>query len=158
ACEYYLDFFSKQYGFQWSILRYANVFGPRQNAHGESGVISIFANRIRNGLPPIVYGSGTQIRDYVYVSDVVAANVLFSRFDTPNEIYNVGTGIGTSLNRLLQLITSQYPNVKTTVYEKAKSGDIQWNVLAVDKLKSFGWQPKVNIEQGLKEVCTIKGE
>ncbi len=114
ASEFYVDFYAKQYGFQSIILRYTNVYGLRQNPASESGVVSIFENRIRNGLSPIVFGDGEQIRDYIHVSDVVAANILVSQLESPaHQIFNVGTGKGTSINELLYIVLSTISWCKT---------------------------------------------
>ncbi|NHM31123.1 NAD-dependent epimerase/dehydratase family protein [Neobacillus terrae] len=150
ASEFYIDFYAKQYGFQSIILRYSNVYGSRQNPASESGVVSIFENRIRNGLPPIVYGDGKQIRDYIHVSDVVAANILVSQLESlPHEILNVGTGKGTSLNELLALFYRLYRGSKPPVYTNAKAGELSFNVLSINKLTSLGWSPKISLEEGI---------
>jgi UDP-glucose 4-epimerase len=154
ASEFYVDFYAKQYGFQSIILRYSNVYGSRQNPASESGVVSIFANRLRNGLPPIVYGDGEQIRDYIHVSDVVAANILVSQLESPaHKIFNVGTGKGTSLNELLTLFYRLYRGTKPPVYTKAKEGELSFNVLSINKLTSLGWSPKINLKEGIKQLC-----
>ncbi|MBT2701632.1 NAD-dependent epimerase/dehydratase family protein [Bacillus sp. ISL-40] len=154
ASEFYVDFYAKQYGFQSIILRYSNVYGLRQNPASESGVVSIFANRLRNGLPPIVYGDGEQIRDYIHVSDVVAANILVSQLESQvQETFNVGTGKGTSLNDLLTLIYRLYRGAKPPVYTKAKTGELGFNVLSINKLSSLGWSPKINLKEGIQQLC-----
>lgn len=154
ASEFYVDFYAKLYGFQSFILRYSNVYGLRQNPLSESGVLSIFKNRIRNGLSPVVFGDGEQIRDYIHVSDVVAANILVSQLESPeHEIFNVGTGKGTSLNELLTLFYQVYPDAKPPVYSNAKAGDLDFNVLSVNKLTSLGWSPQISLKEGINQLC-----
>jgi UDP-glucose 4-epimerase len=154
ASEFYIDFYAKQYGFQSIILRYSNVYGSRQNPTSESGVVSIFANRIRNGLHPIVYGDGEQIRDYIHVSDVAAANILVSQLESPaHEIFNVGTGKGTSLNELLTLFYRLYRGAKPPVYTNAKAGELGFNVLSINKLTALGCSPKISLKEGIKQLC-----
>lgn len=154
ASEFYVDFFAKHHGFQSIILRYSNVYGLRQNPASESGVVSIFENRIRNGLPPVVYGDGEQIRDYIHVSDVIAANILVSELESPkHEIFNVGTGKGTSLNELLTLFYQVYPDAKPPVYTNAKTGDLDFNVLSINKLTSLGWSPQISLKEGINQLC-----
>lgn len=157
AAEFYIHFYAKQYGFQSVILRYSNVYGLRQNPHSESGVVSIFIDRIQNGLEPVVYGDGEQVRDYIHVNDVVNANMMLSQLDSPlHEIYNVGTGKGTSVNKLLTFFDQLYPDAKPPVYKNAKAGDLYYNVLSINKLISLGWSPRLSLEEGLKQLCHIK--
>ncbi|WP_264739391.1 NAD-dependent epimerase/dehydratase family protein [Cytobacillus firmus] len=154
ASEFYIRFYAELYGFQAVILRYSNVYGLRQNPLSESGVISIFINRLQNQLQPIIYGDGEQIRDYIHVSDVVNANIMFSQLDsTLQGTFNVGTGKGTSLNKLLTFFYEFYPYGIDPVYKKAKEGDLFYNVLSIDKLASLGWSPKLSLEEGIKELC-----
>ncbi|WP_186445529.1 NAD-dependent epimerase/dehydratase family protein [Paenibacillus cremeus] len=154
ACEQYVDFYSRVFGYEWVILRYANVYGPRQNPHGESGVISIFMERLRQGLPPRVNGDGTQVRDYVHVSDVAEANMLLSAPGAPSrDVYNVGTGHGTTLLQLLELLSKHFPNAPAPVFGSPQLGDLSWNVLRTDKLKAQGWKPMVGLEKGLYELA-----
>ncbi|MCQ6280430.1 NAD-dependent epimerase/dehydratase family protein [Bacillus sp. EB600] len=154
ASEFYVDFYAKQYGFQSIILRYSNVYGSRQNPASESGVVSIIKNRLQSGLPPVIYGDGEQIRDYIHVSDVTAANILVSQLDSPkHEIFNVGTGKGTSLNELLALFYPFYPDAKPPVYTDAKACDLGFNVLSINKLTSLGWPPQISLKEGIKQLC-----
>jgi UDP-glucose 4-epimerase len=134
--------------------RYSNVYGLRQNPASESGVVSIFANRLRNGLPPIVYGDGEQIRDYIHVCNVVASNILVSQLESQSqEILNVGTGKGISLNDLLTLFYRLYRSAKPPVYTKVKAGELNFNVLSINKLSSLGWSPKINLKEGIQQLC-----
>jgi UDP-glucose 4-epimerase len=157
AAELYVSMYGGFYGFQWTILRYANVYGPRQNALSESGIIPILMDRISKGKRPIVYGDGEQVRDYVHVEDVVEANMLFMRLDAmPNDIFNIGTGDGTSLNYILNLMMKSYHGSISPIYEPAKEGDLGWNVLCNEKLKKHGWIPKIKLEEGIESLIMQK--
>jgi len=151
SVEAYLRFYQEQYGLKSTILRYGNVFGPRQNPNGEAGVVAIFCNRVIKDQAPIINGDGEQTRDYIFVSDVVRANLLALK---PNSYgtYNVGTGQETSVNeltRLLLKITGSSVSVKTSQnnnYEQRRS------CLDYKKLKeSLNWNPEVSLEEGLIE-------
>ncbi|MBG9447737.1 NAD-dependent epimerase/dehydratase family protein [Cytobacillus firmus] len=159
ASEYYIDFYAKLYGFQSVILRYSNVYGIRQNPLSESGVISIFAHRIKNHLQPVIYGNGEQVRDYIHVSDVVNANIMLSQLDSSlYGTYNVGTGKGTSLNKLLTFFYQIFPDAKSPIYKDAKEGDLLFNVLSINKLASLGWSPKLTLQEGINQLCQIQGD
>lgn len=156
TAEFYIRFYAKIYGFQWVILRYANAYGPRQGARGEGGVISIFIDRLTKGLEPIIFGDGEQIRDFVHVQDIVEANMFFSHIEgICNDTFHVGTGIGTSLNDLVKMLSNIIPHSQPPIYVEAKPGDIHWNILSIDKLKSLGWSPKIPLETGLKQLASI---
>lgn len=149
ASEHYLLFYAGQSRMDWTILRYANVYGPRQNIYGEAGVIAIFLDRVKRGLPPVIYGDGEQVRDYIHVDDIVSANMLFSNLERKAGIYNVGTGKGTTLKSLVQAISSVIPGASPPEYGQERPGDLRWNILCVDKLKSVGWKPQVSLVEGI---------
>ena len=98
ACERYLNYYHAQYGLSYVALRYSNVFGPRQDPHGEAGVVAIFSSNLAEGMTSTINGTGEQPRDYVYVEDVARANVLALEGEVPPGAYNVGTGSETSVN------------------------------------------------------------
>jgi len=151
AVEKYLYFYNEVYGLKYTILRYANIYGPRQNPLGEAGVVCIFLDKILANEQPIINGSGEQTRDYVYVKDVVKANLL-TLDEEESEIYNVGTGIETSVNELFKLINQNFDNSIKEVHGPAKPGEQMRSVITSEKLfKKFGWQPSTNLEDGLKE-------
>src|ERR671911_583922 len=102
--ERYLHYYLVQYGLPYVALRYANVYGPRQDPHGEAGVVAIFCGNLAASRTSTIHGTGEQTRDYVYVEDVVRANVLALENDPPPGAYNIGTGIETSVNRLYELL------------------------------------------------------
>jgi UDP-glucose 4-epimerase len=97
-----MHFYSVQYGLPYVALRYANVYGPRQDPHGEAGVVAIFCGNLAEGKTSRINGTGEQTRDYVYAGDVASANVLAFEDEAPSGVYNIGTGIETSVNRLYE--------------------------------------------------------
>lgn len=151
AVEKYLYFYNEVHNLKYTILRYANIYGPRQNPLGEAGVVCIFLDKILAGEQPIINGSGEQTRDYVYVQDVVKAN-LFTLDEEVSEIYNVGTGIETSVNELFRLINENFNNQIKEVHGPAKPGEQMRSVITSNKLfKKFGWKPDTILKDGLKE-------
>jgi UDP-glucose 4-epimerase len=148
--EKYLFFYKAVYGINHVILRYANVYGPRQNPHGEAGVVAIFCNKMLKGEQPVINGDGKQTRDYTFVSDVVKANLLALKYDRSN-IYNVGTGIETDVNNLfLELRTHLNPSCPE-LHAPAKEGEQQRSVISFKKIESeLGWKPTMQLEEGLR--------
>jgi UDP-glucose 4-epimerase len=135
----------------YTIVRYANVYGPRQNPFGEAGVVAIFANKLLKNENPIINGDGKQTRDYVFVEDVVNANVI-TLSSQSSEIYNVGTGIETSVNELFTMLNSIAGNKALERHGPAPKGEQARSVITSDKLfNEFKWRPSVKIEEGLKK-------
>jgi len=153
TAEQYVRAYADIYGYEWAILRYANVYGPRQNPNGESGIISIIVDQMRKGERPIIFGDGQQVRDYIHVDNIVEANMLFLQLDTiKNDIFNVGTQRGTSLNELIQIIADAAHCPISPRYVSAKKGDLEWNVLCNERLRNLGWTPEITLDQGVKEL------
>lgn len=151
AIEKYLYFYKEVHGLRYTILRYANIYGPRQNPLGEAGVVCIFLDKILAGNQPIINGDGTQTRDYVFVKDVVKAN-LITLNEEDSEIYNVGTGIETSVNELFNLINEIFDFCIKEVHGPAKPGEQKRSVITSEKLfKKFGWKPSTTLKEGLKQ-------
>lgn len=149
--EQYIRNFCASRELTYTILRYANVYGERQDAKGEGGVISIFLDHLLNNESPTFFGDGEQTRDYIYVKDIVKAN-LFVMNNGDNEVYNVSTNEGVSLNNLYELINKELKvNIKP-IYEKERPGDILHSFLDNSKLERIGWKPSYNIESGLKDI------
>ncbi|RMG67726.1 MAG: SDR family oxidoreductase [Calditrichaeota bacterium] len=147
--EKYLYFYHVTYGLTYTVLRYANVYGPRQNPHGEAGVVAIFVSKILKGEQPIINGDGKQTRDYVYVGDVVRANEL-ALTAGDNQIYNVGTGQETDVNTLFQAIRQAIGRPVEEVHGPAKPGEQKRSVLDYSKIQQeLGWAPQVSLEEGL---------
>lgn len=151
ACEKYIVFFGQNYGINYALLRYANVYGPRQSPHGEAGVVAIFTSRMLSGEQPVINGDGKQTRDYVYVGDVVAANL--RALDYPqNDYFNVGTGIETDVNELFRILNRATGNRVKELHGAAKAGEQLRSVLSYDKAaRLLDWRPKVALEQGLTQ-------
>jgi len=150
AVEKYLYFYNAEFGLNYTILRYANIYGPRQNPFGEAGVVAIFSTKLLKGEQPIINGSGEQTRDYVFVGDVVKANLLTLN-DTANDIYNVGTGIETNVNQLFHKLNSIIKANKEEKHGPAAPGEQMRSVITSEKLfKKFGWKPSTTLDEGLK--------
>ena len=148
--EKYLYFYQQTYGLTYTVLRYANVHGPRQNPHGEAGVVAIFTERILRGEQPVINGDGLQTRDYVYVGDVVKANELVLNAGD-NKIYNVGTGVETNVNELFQMIVRFTGREVKEVHGPAKAGEQRRSVLDWSLIhRELGWQPQVDLEEGIR--------
>jgi len=148
--EHYLHFFRTTHGLASVALRYANVYGPRQNPHGEAGVIAIFAQRLAQGQPITINGDGHQTRDYVHVSDVVAANLAVLDAPKLSGSFNVGTGAETNVNEIAQHLTAYFGGADRVSHGPAKPGELLRNVVSPAKLTaSTGWQPAIALADGL---------
>ncbi|MDZ7269000.1 MAG: SDR family oxidoreductase [candidate division KSB1 bacterium] len=151
ACEKYIAFFGQSYGLSYVLLRYANVYGPRQSPHGEAGVVAIFTARLLSGEQAVINGDGRQTRDYVYVGDVVAANL--AALDYPvSDYFNIGTGRETDVNQLFRLLNQATGSRCEERHGPAKPGEQRRSVLSYEKAaRLLGWRPQVNLEQGLEQ-------
>jgi len=149
--EQYIQLYQKLYGISFTILRYANVYGPRQTPKGEGGVISIFIQKLLKNENPIIYGDGTQSRDFVYVKDVAYANLL-ALTKGENQICNVSLNKKTSINELYLLISLIISHSSTPVNKPNRNGDILYSRLDNQKARELlEWKPKFDLFQGLKE-------
>ena len=154
TAEHYLRIYHESYGLQYICYRYSNVFGPRQGNGGEGGVISIFSKAISQDDSIVIYGDGEQTRDFIYVDDVVEANILGiqSQF---NGIYNVSTSIPSSINLLVDEFRSISHKDIDIVYEKPRLGDIRDSVLATEKSeRDLLFRAKYNLHDGLVKTYT----
>ena len=150
SVEKYLTFYHEVYGLSYTALRYANVYGPRQDPHGEAGVVAIFGQHLLAREPAIINGDGEQTRDFVYVDDVVRANVLAATTDLQG-IYNVGTGIETSVNVLYAYLAKHTASAAAPQYGPAKAGEQRRSVLDSAKLQAAThWRPIVSLDEGLR--------
>lgn len=159
--EYYLRFFSREAGLRTVALRYANVYGPRQDPHGEAGVVAIFLQKMLASIAPVINGDGKYVRDYVFATDVAKANLLAISSDREGfSAYNVGTGEGTDVNVLeavlrekLTLILNEKGTpvfIPAVQYGAHRAGDLRSSLLNYSKIKDeLGWLPTVKIEEGL---------
>jgi UDP-glucose 4-epimerase len=150
AVETYLPVYRSMMELEYSIIRLANIYGPRQDPHGEAGVVAIFARAMLAGKSLTVFGDGNDERDYVYVEDVVDAIVRSSAGSLTGP-YNVGTGIGTSTNRIFEIVAEHCEYKESAVHGPPRPGDINRISLNSSKAASeLGWTPKVALEDGLK--------
>lgn len=151
AGEYYCQVLQQVYGLATVCLRYFNVYGPRQDPHSQySAVIPKFINRVSQSKPPIIFGDGKQTRDFTFVKDVVAANILAAEGDARG-ILNIGRGESISINHLADLITKLIGNSTEPIHEKPRAGDIEHSRADISKARTLGYNPKYNLEEGLKE-------
>lgn len=157
AGEYYLNCYREVCGLEYVALRYANVYGPRQGITGEAGVVAIFAKQLMNGQPLVIYGNGEQTRDYVFVQDVVTANMKASDMILPREAgidaraFNIGTEIATSVNGLADALENIYGFRRDRHYEAPRPGEILHSTLATAKIRKCGWTPDFCLREGIEE-------
>ena len=151
AVETYLHYYGQTQGLQTFALRYANVYGPRQDPYGEAGVIAIFARALLDGRSVTIFGDGEQERDFVYVSDVVAANLACLASDQPGA-YNIGTGRGTSVNRILAELRRFTGSRAEATHVPAKAGEVYRIYLDSRRAQEhLGWAPQISLAQGLAQ-------
>jgi UDP-glucose 4-epimerase len=151
TCELYLSCWKALHGLHYVALRYANVYGPRQNAHGEAGVVAIFAERLAAGKPCTIYGDGGQTRDFVFSGDVVAANVAALSTAFCGGV-NIATGVETEVNQVYALLAKHLGISRSAMHEPARLGEQRRSVLTNAKAGSvLGWAPAVDIDTGLKK-------
>ena len=149
SVELYLNFYRAQYGLDYAALRYSNVYGPRQDPHGEAGVVAIFASLLLRRQTAIVNGDGEQTRDFVYVGDVVRANV--AALDRGEGMsVNIGTGIETSINTVFRTLRDLAGSRQEEIHGPAMPGEQQRSCLE-NRMASYelGWYPEVSLEEGL---------
>lgn len=150
--ELYLNYYHEQYGVPYTVLRYANVYGPRQNPHGESGVIAIFSEMIAEGKAPVINGDGSHTRDYVFVDDVVNANVLALSSNFIGAL-NIGTGREISTNDVFRSVVKEFGIALPETHGAERPGEQVTSALSYQKASSvLGWQPTVPFEEGVKRV------
>lgn len=150
--ELYLNYYHELYQIPYISLRYSNVYGPRQNPHGESGVIAIFAEMLHEGKAPVINGDGTNTRDYVYVTDVARANAAALDSSFVGEL-NIGTQTEISTNEVFHKVVAQMGLQVTAAHGAARPGEQTRSSLNYSKAKQvLAWEPQVNFDQGVKEV------
>ncbi|CAN5688708.1 SDR family oxidoreductase [soil metagenome] len=155
--EQYLYYYHRVHGLEYAALRYSNVYGPRQDPHGEAGVVAIFSTKLIEGKPLTVFGDGEQTRDYVFVRDVVSANMLLTEVSLPrarsldDRGFNVGTGIETSVNDLAGSLMRASGGKSELLHADARAGELRHSSLNADRLRGLGWEPRTNLEDGLRQ-------
>lgn len=147
--EHYLALYQRLYGLDFTVLRYPNVYGPRQDPHGEAGVVAIFAGRMLRGERVVINGSGEQERDFVSITDIVRANA--AALDRAGgEIVNLGSGRGTSVNEIFAALANITGYPQPPLYGPAKAGEVFKIYLSGDKAQRLlGWKPVVTLDEGL---------
>jgi UDP-glucose 4-epimerase len=151
--EQYMGLYSRIHGLTTVALRYGNVYGPRQDPHGEAGVVAIFANLMLAGKQPTIFGDGLQERDFVYVGDVVDANVLAMKPGVTG-YYNIGTGQGVTVNRIYNSLREALGFKSEAKYGPPRPGDVYKIALDPSKAqRELGWSPKVGIDEGLRRTA-----
>jgi UDP-glucose 4-epimerase len=147
--ERYVELYGKEYGLPWVSLRYANVYGPRQDPFGEAGVIAIFCQNLVDGTEPEIHWDGEQTRDFVYVGDCARANLLALEAGD-GQAYNVGTGIGTSINALFETLADIADQNLTPRRGPRRPGDIRHSYLDCSKIEhDLGWRAEISLHEGL---------
>ncbi|MGM7700936.1 NAD-dependent epimerase/dehydratase family protein [Pseudalkalibacillus sp. Hm43] len=152
AAELYIKQFNQQFYLPYTIFRYSNVYGPRQRSDHEGGVIPIFLNKLLQGQKPIIYGDGSQTRDFVHVKDVARANLLALQSKT-NETMNISSNQCIPINELLRKITGNLHSVIQPDYQAYRPGDILFSQLNNDKArKLLNWEPVRTLDEGIEEM------
>lgn len=159
AGERYLHFYQTQYGLSYLALRYANVYGPRQDPHGEAGVVAIFCANLAAGRPSTINGSGEQTRDYVYVKDVAMANVFALEGESLFGAYNIGTGVETSVNELYEILRETSGRTDLApAHGPAKPGEqLRSSVDPAKASRVLNWHPQTDLAAGLKQTLSFFG-
>jgi UDP-glucose 4-epimerase len=155
AGELYLGYYRAQYGLSSLALRFANVYGPRQNPHGEAGVVAIFSERLNDGRPCTIFGTGEQTRDFVYVGDVARAVMLGLTAKVDGAV-NIGTGRETDLNQLYTLMAQAAGSKALAAHAERKPGEQLRSVISPAKAAEvLGWKPTVTLEEGLAKTVAF---
>ncbi len=155
SSELYLNYYRAQYGLSYAALRYANVYGPRQNPHGEAGVVAIFCERLLTGRECVIYGDGCQTRDFVFVRDVARANLLALTSDFVGAL-NVGTGVETNVNDLYAMLAEEAGVSAPARREPGKPGEQRRSVITAAKAgQILGFAPEVKLKDGIAETMAF---
>ena len=149
--EKYLEFYRRSNGLEYVILRYSNVYGPRQIPKGEAGVVAIFCKNLLNGKQAKIYGDGKQTRDFVFIEDVVRANVLALDYDKSG-IFNIGTSVETDVNKIFNLIREHSSSKQEEIHAPAVTGEQRRSALDISRAKdNLRWQPILTLEKGIEK-------
>lgn len=152
ASEIYVKIYKHLHALDYIILRYANVYGPRQDPYGEAGVIAIFINKLLNSKDLVIYGDGNQLRDYVYVGDVARANLDSVNF-SDSAVVNIGTGISTSVNQLSELLISLMKKDTRKQFKPERLGELEKIYLKCEN-NALNWEPETNLVEGLEKTIS----
>jgi UDP-glucose 4-epimerase len=157
AAEFYLWYYHRVHGMDYAALRYSNVYGPRQDPHGEAGVVAIFGSRVLDGDPMTVFGDGRQTRDYLYVGDAVTANMIVSDAELPptdhldGRAFNVGTSVETSVNELAAAVMQAGGGHVPVEHAPERPGELRHSSLDASRIRDLGWAPAVDLLGGLQK-------
>jgi len=152
--EHYLYMYQQNYGLDYIVLRYPNVYGPRQDPHGEAGVVAIFTGQMLAGGQVVINGDGEQQRDFVYVEDCAQANLMAMTSQNANQIYNLGYGRGTTVNEIFNTLKNITGYQLAATHGPAKVGETRQIYLDATKAqKELGWKPTVDLEEGLQRTA-----
>ncbi len=155
AGELYLNAYREMYGLPFTALALSNVYGPRQDPHGEAGVVAIFGAALLSGQPTTIFGDGSQTRDYIYVDDVAEAFVRACGKEGDGRRFNIGTGVATSVRQLHTLIAAAAGGVADRpTFAPARLGELQANVLDPGAAHAIGWAPWTDLESGIRETLS----
>jgi len=158
AGEVYFGLYGRLYGLEATVLRYANVYGPRQNPHGEAGVNAIFANMMLRGERPTIFGAGDKTRDYVFVGDVVAANVLALERGA-GEVLNIGTGVQTTDQEVYDAVAAAVGFAEPPIYGEERAGDVRNSCIDAARAREvLGWAPTVEFREGVRRTVQYQRE
>jgi UDP-glucose 4-epimerase len=150
--EHYLYMYQELYDMEYIVLRYPNVYGPRQDPHGEAGVVAIFSGQMLKNDPVVINGDGDQERDFVYVEDCARANLLALETNNTNTIFNLGYGVGTTINEIYENIKDITGYQLSAEHGPPKAGETRRIFLEADKASKFlGWEPSIGLKDGLGE-------
>ncbi len=153
SVENFIRLYTDAYGIRHKIFRYGNVYGPRQNPHGEAGVVAIFTGQFLRGEQPTIFGDGTKTRDYIYISDIVAANIAALDAAGDNETYNIARGIGVSDYEIFDAVGAACDSSMQPKYAPVRPGEPQHISLDPAKaMQSLSWQPRVSLPDGVIQV------
>ena len=148
--EHYLDFYKKEYNLDYLILRFANVYGPRQNSKGEAGVIAVFCDKMVAKNQPVINGDGKQTRDFVFVDDVVRANIIAME-ENESGVFNIATGVETDIGSIFRELKKAFNLKIQEVHGPQKAGEQKRSCLSFKKAKvKLNWQPEYNLNKGLE--------
>lgn len=146
-----MEKYTELFGVDYIIFRFANVYGPRQSAHGEAGVVAIFADKMQNNEDITIHGDGEQTRDFVYVEDIAQVCLKAIESDVKNETINVSTNTAISINKLFEIMSQNYNYKKTPIHSEERFGDIKHSILDNTKCKNMlRFVPATSVEEGLK--------
>jgi len=149
--EYYCNIFHQIYDLPTVCLRYFNVYGPRQDSNSQyAAVIPVFAERVSQNKQPIIYGDGEQTRDFTFIKDVVAANILAAEGDAYG-VFNIGIGQSISINELAELVVKLMGSSVKPIYQEARPGDVRHSLADITRARTFGFAPEYDLEKGLRE-------